>query len=790
MFVSISPLPACKSHFILPAMASKKSPKTTRNTPVSRAQSRSKRSTPSSSFKRLRRAVFKWGAIVCLISCFPFAGWVWWLDHQVVARFEGQKWQVPSEVLSAPIELKSGAPWKKQDLEKLLEETGYRFGKNSQKVGWAARSRSKVSAHLRSYVDYSGYHKSERRIFSFENGLLAIHALNGDPVAQAQIEPQRIGFLFGGNTESREILTYDEIPKPLIDILTAIEDQDFYHHWGISFSGIARAAWVNLTHGSRRQGGSTLTQQLVKNMFLSSERTYTRKLTEIIMSLLLEYHYSKEDIITAYMNEVYLAQVGNRALHGFAAASQYFFGRPLNELNIDEFALLVGMVKGPSIYNPQRYPKRALARRNTVLNVLKDQGRLTPSDYNVLVNQPIKLADKKKERSIYGDYLDLVAMQLSRDFDENTLATKNLRIYTGVDIRAQRAANQAMQRQVAWLEKNRTDLKGLQGAMVVTDRLNGQVRAIVGSSDQYYTGFNRALGAVRPIGSLVKPPLYLSALASGKFTWWSRIEDTRLKFNVGGEIWAPENYDHRTHGVVPLYEAMAKSYNLATLNLAQKIGFDRIANTLRQLGVKREFTMHPAMALGALELSPFEVSRLYQPIASQGRSSELGVVLAVMDQKDHLIKRFDKKGDVPFTDALLSVVLDGMTKVPEIGTAKAAANAFPGLIFAAKTGTTNSQKDSWYVGITGDYASTVWLGMDNNVPMSITGSSGAQHVWIDFTRNMNPRSLPKALPEGAVRYDVLKDKFEKAAERCDNKVSLAFLVGTEPKDSSSCFWPF
>ncbi|WP_369920702.1 transglycosylase domain-containing protein [Marinomonas polaris] len=725
-----------------------------------------------------------------MVGSIPFAGWVWWLNGQVVSRFEGQKWQVPSEVYSAPVILSSGAPWKKQDLESLLEETGYRFGRNSQNVGWAARSQTKVSAHLRSYVDHLGFHESERRIFSFQDGRLVIQALNGDEIDEARIEPQRIGFLYGGNTESRQILTYDDIPKPLIDILIAVEDQDFYQHWGISPTGIARAALVNLTHGSRRQGGSTLTQQLVKNMYLSSERTYTRKLTEVVMSLLLEYHYSKEAIITAYMNEVYLAQLGSSALHGFAAASQHFFGRPLNELNIDEFALLVGMVKGPSLYNPERSPNRAKDRRNTVLAILKNQGRLSDVDYNSLIKQPIRLADKQKERSVFGDYLDLVAMQLSRDFDETTLATKNLRIYTGVDIRAQRAASLAMQRQVAALEKRDPKLNGLQGAMVVTDRLTGQVRAVVGSSGQHYTGFNRALGAVRPIGSLVKPPLYLSALATGRYTWWTEIEDKKLRFNIGGQVWEPENYDRRTHGVVHLYEAMAKSYNLATVSLAQQIGFDRVGDTLRQLGVKRPFTMHPAMALGALELSPFEVSRLYQPIASQGKSSELGVVLAVMDQKDQLMKRFDQHNDVPFTDALLAVTLDGMTKTPKIGTAKAAQAAFPDLNFAAKTGTTNQQKDSWFVGITGDYSSTVWLGDDNNVPLSITGSSGALKVWVDFTKNVNSRSLPDTLPNGAARYNVLDSKFEIAADRCKDKTPLAFILGTEPKDSTSCFWPF
>lgn len=766
-------------------MTSKKPTKTPRKS------SSQKRKTRKSSFlKRCLFALLKWGLVIALLASIPFSVWVWWLNGQVVSRFEGQKWQVPSEVFSAPIVLRSGAPWKKSDLEALLEEAGYRFGQNSQRVGWAARSQDRVSAHLRSYVDHDGFHQSERRIFSFQNGNLIIQTLNGAYVDEARIEPQRIGFLYGGNTESRQILKFEDIPQALMDTLIAVEDQDFYQHWGISLTGIARAMVVNVTQGSRRQGGSTLTQQLVKNMYLSSERTYTRKLTEVVMSILLEYHYSKEAIITAYMNEVYLAQLGDSALHGFAAASEHFFGRPLNELNIDEYALLVGMVKGPSLYNPERSPNRAKARRDTVLLVLRDQGRLTRADYERLIKQPIRLSRNKKERSIYGDYLDLVAMQLSRDFDKVALATQNLRIYTGVDIRAQRAASLAMRRQVAALEARDPSLKGLQGAMVVTERLSGEVRAVVGSSGQYYTGFNRALGAVRPIGSLVKPPLYLSALATGRYTWWSEIEDKRIQINVGGQVWQPENYNRQTHGVVHLYEALAKSHNLATVSLAQQIGFDRVGNTLRQLGVKRPFTMHPAVSLGALELSPFEVSRLYQPIASQGKSSELGVVLSVMDQDDRLLKRFNQSNSVPFTDALLAVTLDGMTKTPQVGTARAAQAVFPNLYFAAKTGTTNQHKDSWYLGITGDHSSTIWLGADNNTPLSITGSSGAQTVWIDFTRSMNPRSLPRSLPEGAARFQVLDSKFELAADRCKEKTELAFILGTQPRESSSCFWVF
>ncbi len=770
----------------------KKTAPTSKKTPVRRSKS-SKKGTSSPKRKQQRsflRRVFKWLILLGLIGSIPFAIWVWWLDRQVVALFEGQKWQVPAEVYSAPTILRDGAPWRKEDLESLLAAVGYRFGRNSQKVGWAARSATKVSAHLRPYTDHTGYHSEARRIFSFEGGRLQITDLTGKRHATAVLEPQKIGYLYNGNTESRDILTYEQIPKNLIEILTATEDREFFNHIGISFTGIARAAFVNLSSGARRQGGSTLTQQLVKNMYLSSERTYTRKLTEVIMSLSLEYHYSKEEIITAYVNEVYLAQEGSSALHGFAAASQYFFSRPLNELNIDELALLVGMVKGPSLYNPRRNPERAKERRNVVLDILVDQNRLTRENANVLQKQPLRLATKGKRRSIFGDYLDLVSMQLERDFDPTRLATENLRIYTGLDVRAQKAAIDAMHSQVDALARADKSLKDLQGAMVVTDRRTGQVRAIVGSSDEYYSGFNRTLAAVRPIGSLVKPAIYLAAISSGRYTWWDRVQDEPQQFKIGNQVWAPQNYSRTTHGEVPLYVAMSKSYNLATIDLANQLGFDRIGDTLRQLGVKRPFTMYPSVALGSLELSPFEVARLYQPVASVGASSELGVVLSVMDQGGKVLKRFDRKTDVPFTEEALGVTLAGMTKVPEIGTARAAQATFPAMRFAAKTGTTNDQRDSWFLAISDDYLTTVWLGMDDNTPMKITGSSGAQKVWIDFTKRLPQGSLSRELPEGARYFQVSQDEFELAAERCDDKVELPFVLGTEPRSSTSCLWPF
>jgi penicillin-binding protein 1B len=396
----------------------------------------------------------------------------------------------------------------------------------------------------------------------------------------------------------------------------------------------------------------------------------------------------------------------------------------------------------------------------------------------------------RQSRTLYGDFLDLVAFQLRRDFEESALASENLKVFTGLDIRTQQAAVAAMQSQVATLVRQDRRLETLQGAIVVTDPQSGQVKAIVGSTDGHYTGFNRALGAVRPIGSLVKPPLYLLALATGKFTWLSALNDEAMRFDLGGEFWQPENFDRQQHGQVPMYLALAKSYNLATLDLAKRLGFERVGSGLRQLGVQRPFVMRPSVALGALELSPFEVARLYQPLASKGRSAQLGIVAAVMDGQGKIIKRFDDPTTAPFTDAVLATTLDGMTQVGVLGTAQAAQAAFPTLRFAAKTGTTNQQRDSWFVGITANYATTIWLGDDNNKPLSITGGSGAQMVWIELMQRLSPVSLPTTLPKGAHYQQVHPREVTLVADRCDDKITLAFLQGTEPTQSRSCLWPF
>ncbi|TBR37819.1 penicillin-binding protein [Marinomonas agarivorans] len=757
--------------------------------PVTRKRRRSSKRTPDSWLKKLCKRLFVFVFLTGLLLSIPFSVWVWWLDQQLVASFEGQKWQVPAEVYSAPTILRTNDPWRKEDLANSFKQAGYRFGRNSQEIGWAAQSSTKVSAHLRAFSDHTGSYPAQRRIFSFEGGRLHIRDLAGRTIDTAILEPQLIGHLYGGNTESRELLTFEQIPQRLVDALLAVEDRDFYEHWGISLTGIARAMWVNFQSGSRRQGGSTLTQQLVKNMYLTAERSYVRKAREVVMSLLLEYRFSKEEILTAYVNEVYLAQRGKQAVHGFAAASKYFFARPLNELNLDEMATLVGMVKGPSLYNPKRSPKRAKERRDIVLGLLFEQGFIDKVAYQRAIKQPIRTIELRESRSLYGDYLDLVAFQLSNDFDRATLATENLKIYTGLDTRVQQAAVDAMKAQVKTL-KRRPDLRDLQGAIVVTDAKTGVVKAISGSADGVYTGFNRALAAVRPIGSLVKPPIYLEALASHGFTWLTPLEDEAVRFDVDGKIWEPENFDLKYHGTVPMYVALAKSYNLATLDLAYRVGFDKVGDGLRKLGVERSFLMLPSVALGALELSPFEVARLYQPIASAGESSQLGIVASVINSDGEVLKQFRSTSRSAYSKPALATVLDGMTMSGKIGTTRSAQAALPNLRFAAKTGTTNQQRDSWYQGITADYSTTIWLGADNNHPLSITGSSGAQRVWIDMMKRVNPQSLDLGLPEGANRYQVHASEFKQLSDRCDNKVSLAFLSGTEPNEKDYCIWPF
>ena len=479
----------------------------------------------------------------------------------------------------------------------------------------------------------------------FEGGRLVSLSDGTRPIALARLDPAEIAQIYPAHREDRILVSLEEVPPLLVGGLLAVEDRDFFSHHGISPRGIARAMLANLRAGAAVQGGSTLTQQLAKNFFLTPKRSLSRKFNEALLALLLEARYEKPDILEAYLNEVFLGQRGRRAIHGFGLAAWYYYRRPLKELRIEELALLIGLVKGPSYYNPYRHPERARGRRNTVLDLMVKQAVIKRAEGERARARPLGVSPPSgSSRSSYPAFVDLVRRQLRRDYDAESLRSEGLRIFTTFDPMVQASAEAALSEEVARLEavSGAGDSAPLQGALAVTATGTGEVLALVGSRNPSDFGFNRALDAVRPIGSLAKPAVYLAALAHpDRYTLASRVSDApvRVADEAGGD-WVPRNYDGRSHGRVPLYEALAKSYNQATVRVGMDVGVDEVARYLHRLGVRRRLGAYPAMMLGAFDLSPVEVAQMYHTLASGGFRVPLRAIREVTDARGRKLSRY------------------------------------------------------------------------------------------------------------------------------------------------------
>jgi len=438
-----------------------------------------------------------------------------YLDNHIQAQFEGKRWAVPAKVYARPLELYAGSPLSIADLKIELKSLGYQFVSKVTQPGQVAFSRNKALIHSRGFKFSDGIESAQQLTLTFsKDQLTGLKNKQGQSIPLIRLEPSLIGGIYPLNNEDRDLIQLSDAPEGLAQALIAIEDRSFYDHYGVSLRGIARAMVVNVKAGRFVQGGSTLTQQLIKNFYLSSERTLARKLLELPMAVLLELHYSKEEILEAYLNEVYLGQSGARAIHGFGLASQYYFSQPIHELQLHQVALLAGMVKGPSDYNPRRHPAKAEKRRNLVLKVLFDQGVIDEATYEENRLKPLGVVKQASlSKGAYPAYLDLVKRQVREDYPIEALSSEGLRIFTGLNPITQHKAEAALTDTISLLQQRHGDkVAKLQGSMVITDPQTGEVISVIGGRETRYQGFNRALDTTRPIGSLVKPAVYLTSL--------------------------------------------------------------------------------------------------------------------------------------------------------------------------------------------------------------------------------------------------------------------------------------
>jgi len=694
-----------------------------------------------------RKVLYALGGII-LIAALGLLGWVFYLDGVVQHEFKGRLWSVPARVYAAPTDLYVGATVTADDLDTELRRLHYRIGDPGSGPGIYRRKGGDFEINTRRVRFVDEMRAPVRiRVHANAEGIAGIESADGTELPLFRLDPLLIGSVFPVHGEDRIVLTPNDVPEMLVTFLKTIEDRRFDEHNGVDLRSILRAIWADVRAGHMVQGGSTLTQQLVKNYFLTDERTFGRKLKEAVMAMRLEAHYTKEEILIAYLNEIDLGQDGERAIHGFGLGSEYYFGKPIDELEPAEMALLVGLVKGPSWYDPLKHPDRARTRRNLVLKELGEAKVLDAAAVTRAQAQPLGL--RPAGAGYVPAFLDLVRRHLKRDYAEADLAAAGLSIYTTLDPHAQAAAERAVTNQLKRLDTiahNRSKGAPLEAAMIIAEPTSGQVLAVVGGRDTRFLGFNRALDARRSIGSLVKPAVYLTALETGRYNAATILLDAPLELKLpDGQVWAPQNYTHEVFGSVPMVRALSESMNLATVRLGLELGLPAVADTLQKLGLERRPALNPSMLLGTVEMTPLEVIQVYTALANGGFQSRLRSVQAVLDEDGKALKSFKLEVTPAASPAAVYEVSRMMTQVTERGTGRAV-GARLHVTMPAKTGTSSDLRDSWFAGFTGSHVAVAWVGYDDNRPTGLTGATGALPVWLDAMSELHLKAWQPDTP--------------------------------------------
>lgn len=707
-----------------------------------------------------------WKSALALFSVLLFVGI--YLDSVVKQRFEGQLFDLPTVVYARILHLSPGDTLSLKELTNELDVLNYRKVRSPRYAGEYSASSTRVEL-IRRPFEFSDGPEADRHVMLHfdQSGLQRIQSLDqrGD-LGYLRIEPKMLGMLERNTPEQRLFLRREQFPEVMVDALLATEDRNFYQHDGVSPVAILRAAVANAKAGRTVQGGSTLTQQLAKNIFLSSERTLWRKLREAYIAIILDYRYDKDQILEAYLNEVYLGQSGGEAIHGFGLASRLYFGQPIQELRIDQLALLVGMVKGPSYYNPIRFPDRAKQRRDLVLRLMMQQNTLTASEYDEAANRPLDIQDNPRIASRQPAYFQQLNIELREKVGHAFQSQNGLRVFTSLDPVSQHELENAISSRIPQLAK--TAGKELEAAAIAVDRHSGEIRAMVGGKRTGYDGFNRALNASRQIGSLAKPAVYLTALSQPeKYNLATTLQDKPISLKGSqGNVWSPRNYDRKFRGDVPLYSALSRSLNVPTVQLGMQLGIPNVVNTLEKLGVDRaEVRPVPSMFLGSFTLTPFQVAQMYQTLTNSGRKADLSALRSVIDLDGEVLYESIPRVKQTVDQQAAWLTTYAMKRGVMEGTGRYLNNRFAWAALAGKTGTSNDTRDSWFVGVDGREVTTIWLGRDDNKPTKLTGSSGALRVYSDYLESRIPEklSLPwprgittvgvRAMPDGALEID-------------------------------------
>jgi penicillin-binding protein 1B len=722
-----------------------------------------------------------------------------WVYRQSVSRFEVRKLSLPTRVYADYTPLAAGTPMQADDLLEKLDRLGYREAKALAQPGDFTARKGEIDIYTREFRHPSGEYAAHPIRVTIDNSVLEsiVSLRESRPVDKAALEPELLTSILGDQLENRRPVRLDQVPKHLQDAVVVTEDVRFWHHPGVDPLGIFRALFRNVRAGGVAEGGSTLTQQLVKNYYLTSERTMRRKVVEAFMAVVLDAKYSKKEILEAYLNDIYLGRNRSISILGVGEAARFYFGKPVAELNIAEAALIAGMVRSPNNYSPFTHPEKAMERRNTVLGLLLKEKKIGREEHDKAraSSLPRKPFRRRSGLSSMPYYVDRVLAEMKRDYGVDDVKGRGLQIYTAIDLGAQDTATRTLEQGLVNLEKRRTRLRRkdspLQGVLIHVDVATGEIRALVGGRNYDQSQFNRALNSKRLVGSLFKPFVYLTAfepsLSNQNITPATLVSDQRfvLKRRFSDD-WSPRNYEEHYMGTVTVRKALEHSLNSASVRIGLACGIEPILRTAKTLGVQTELDdSNPSIILGATGIPPIEMIDAYATIARQGSRTPLRSVRFVTNDRGKVMAA---GGDVrpvqvfPARDVfLLQHVMKG---VVDRGTAAGARSQGFRRIAAGKTGTTNDKRDAWFIGFTPSTIALTWIGFDDNKPTGLSGSDSAVPIWARYMAAVtaghpNADFLP---PAGIVFATVDEDSGGLATPQCppNTVVREAFKGGTEP----------
>ncbi|MGH7847808.1 MAG: PBP1A family penicillin-binding protein, partial [Candidatus Binatia bacterium] len=675
---------------------------------------------------------------------------------------------------------------------------GYRLGQTLKTKGEyrVAKGEGALEIYLHDFDYPAGRFRGFPTRVGFQSGAVARmeNMAAREELFSLELEPELITGLYDRVWEERKVVRLAEVPSLLVKAILAIEDERFFRHRGVDPVAILRATWVNVTSGGIVQGGSTLTQQLMKNFFLGDERTLQRKAKEFLMALIAERKYSKEEILENYLNEIYLGQKGAQGIFGVWEAAQFYFGKDLRDLNTGEMALMAGLIRAPNRYSPYRSLELATHRRNVVLAKMLELGLIGRPQYDKSLKERIQPRELIKVVNDAPSFVDFLRKELAENYSNEVLTAEGLRIFTSLDLQLQKIAESSLSQGLKRLEegypflRKRSGDDRLDGAIVVIKPQTGEIKAMVGGRDYQSSQFNRVVQAKRQPGSVFKPFVYLAALMYGsedgskKFTPASLIEDAPFVWSYEGQEWKPENYKGEYFGIVTFRTALEKSLNAATTRIARDTGIKNVREMAYRLGIQSSLPVLPSLALGGVEVTPLEVAAAFSTLANNGVRTQLLSIKQVMGQQAHLLERRDirvRKVISPQFAFMMNHLLKG---VLDRGTAAATRAQGFSRPAAGKTGTTNDTKDAWFVGYTPDLLAVVWVGFDNQSKLGLSGSQAALPIWTDFMKRATEGTPVTDFvpPPGVKLVDIDPLSGQRATPSCPQIITEAFLEGEEP----------